>query len=266
MSTDQTATETPEVETPEVIRIQRDNLSRTLTAVMAERRQIQSDMDAAIRVIAHSSAADVVGPQVNLHIAAQRLASAYDKEYARAERLLAENDALSKRIERQYNSINELQRQLDAEKEVFPSDGVWLVSGDTKEQMQISALGALPDPMSYAALARHRNTIARALSAVSTGTKLTPSNVADIILQSIYTNMQEEEKHVEAPSMSAFDAEKTLVRIEDVKYHYDGDILMEICDRARVATHEVLRLRGCLDYGARALTEFAKRTRDSIER
>lgn len=64
-----------------------------------------------------------------------------------------------------------LVRELDRERQVMPSEGVWLVEHHAggKASMRIAKLGELPDPVAFAAFSRHTQAIAAAIVGVWEG-------------------------------------------------------------------------------------------------
>lgn len=71
---------------------------------------------------------------------------------------------LADQTERQVSS---LLRQLDEEREIFPSPGVFLSESTRggRSFRKIAELGELPDPVGYAAFERHHRVIAQAIVA-----------------------------------------------------------------------------------------------------
>lgn len=62
------------------------------------------------------------------------------------------------------SDIETLLRQLDDERQMFPSEGVFEVHhGGGKSYMRIAKLGEIPDPIRFASVARHIGTIAEAI-------------------------------------------------------------------------------------------------------
>ena len=62
-------------------------------------------------------------------------------------------------------NVESLLRELDKERNIMPSEGVFLVEhhGASKGYMRIAKLGELPDPLAFAAIARHQQAIAQAI-------------------------------------------------------------------------------------------------------
>jgi hypothetical protein len=82
-----------------------------------------------------------------------------------------------------------LERELDRERGLFPSDGVWLVTGERGDSQRIAKLGEVPDPIAFAAIARHRDAIAAAVTRswreYSDRGSQAPIDVADAILRAL---------------------------------------------------------------------------------
>lgn len=81
--------------------------------------------------------------------------------------------------------------ELRRERQVFPSAGVWLVEElrGGRSECRIAQLGELPDPLAFAALARHRDAIAGAIAGCwqvyRERGRQAPLEVADAILRAL---------------------------------------------------------------------------------
>lgn len=64
--------------------------------------------------------------------------------------------------------VEHLIEELDRERKLFPSDGVWLVESEDSgaRSMRIAQLGEVPDPIALASIARHSDAIVRAVNRV----------------------------------------------------------------------------------------------------
>lgn len=71
-------------------------------------------------------------------------------------------DALSE-IERLQANVAALDRALDEERQTFPAEGVFLVTGQGRSYQRIAKLGEIPEPVTFAAIARWQDAIAGAI-------------------------------------------------------------------------------------------------------
>jgi uncharacterized protein YhaN len=91
--------------------------------------------------------------------------------------------------ERRRANVSVLEKELNRERGLFPSDGVWLVTDGRRNSQRIAKLGEVPDPIAFAAIARHRDAIAAAVSRswqqYSERGSQAPIDVADAILRAL---------------------------------------------------------------------------------
>lgn len=95
----------------------------------------------------------------------------------------------AREVERLRANVSVLEKELDRERGLFPSDGVWLVTDGRRNSQRIAKIGEVPDPIAFAALARHRDAISgavsRSWSAYQDSGSQAPIDVADAILRDV---------------------------------------------------------------------------------
>ena len=60
-------------------------------------------------------------------------------------------------------NVASLDRALDQERQIFPAEGVFMVTGDGRSWSKIAELGEIPEPVAFARFARHIDAIAGAI-------------------------------------------------------------------------------------------------------